>query len=70
MDLLFSWAGFARAAFWPVAGFLLLVVGLVVGNTIKLVLLTWREELEILRFVDANRTYIRFPLKSFTNSIA
>lgn len=62
VDLLSSWAGFAKAAFWPVAGFLLLVVGLVVGNTIKLALLTRREELEILRFVGASRAYIRFPL--------
>lgn len=62
IDLLTSWVGFTRAAFWPVVGFLLCVVALVVGNTIKLALLAKREELEILRFVGASRAYIRFPL--------
>lgn len=62
VDLLTSWVGFARMAFWPVTGFLLVVVALVVGNTIKLALLARREELEILRFVGASRAYIQFPL--------
>jgi cell division transport system permease protein len=62
VDLLSSWVGFAKTAFWPVTGFLLLVVALVVGNTIKLALLVRRDELEILRFVGASRAYIRFPL--------
>jgi cell division transport system permease protein len=56
-----GWA-LTRMAFWPVTGFLLLVVALVVGNTIKLALLARREELEILRFVGASRAYIQFPL--------
>ena len=62
VDLLTSWVGLTRMAFWPVTGFLLLVVALVVGNTIKLALLARREELEILRFVGASRAYIQFPL--------
>jgi cell division transport system permease protein len=62
VDLLTSWVGFTKMAFWPVIVFLLLVVALVVGNTIKLALLTRREELEILRFVGASRAYIQFPL--------
>lgn len=62
VDLLTSWVGLTRMAFWPVTGFLLVVVALVVGNTIKLALLARREELEILRFVGASRSYIQFPL--------
>ncbi|NLW80153.1 MAG: hypothetical protein GXY42_00525 [Desulfovibrionales bacterium] len=62
VDVLSSWVGFTRMAFWPVMGFLLTVVALVVGNTIKLALLVRREELEILRFVGASRAYIQFPL--------
>jgi cell division transport system permease protein len=62
VDLLTSWVGLTRMAFWPVTGFLLVVVALVVGNTIKLALLMRREELEILRFVGASRAYIQFPL--------
>lgn len=62
VDIFSSWAGFTKMAFWPVIGFLLTVVALVVGNTIKLALLTRREELEILRFVGASRAYIQFPL--------
>ena len=62
VDMLSSWVGFAKAAFWPVSGFLLAVVALVVGNTIKLALLVRQEELEILRFVGASRAYIQFPL--------
>jgi cell division transport system permease protein len=41
---------------------LILVVGLVVGNTIKLALFQRRDEIEILRLVGASRLYIRFPL--------
>ncbi|SFL43806.1 cell division transport system permease protein [Desulfomicrobium norvegicum] len=62
VDLLTSWVGLTKMAFWPVTGFLLVVVGLVVGNTIKLALLARRDELEILRFVGASRAYIQFPL--------
>jgi cell division transport system permease protein len=62
VDLLTSWVGLTKMAFLPVTGFLLAVVALVVGNTIKLALLARREELEILRFVGASRAYIQFPL--------
>jgi len=62
VDLLTSWVGLTKMAFWPVMGFLLVVVGLVVGNTIKLALLARRDEVEILRFVGASRAYIQFPL--------
>lgn len=62
IDLLSSWVGMTRMLFWPVVGFLLTVVALVVGNTIKQALLMRQDELEILRFVGASRAYIQFPL--------
>lgn len=62
LDMLSSWVSLTKKAFWPVSGFLLVIVALVVGNTIKLALLVRREELEILRFVGASRLYIQFPL--------
>lgn len=48
----------------PLAAGLALLVGLVVGNTVRLALLRRREELEILRLVGASEGYIRWPLVS------
>ena len=62
IDVIHSWMRVSNAMFWPVICFLILVVGLVVGNTIKLALFQRRDEIEILRLVGASRLYIRFPL--------
>ena len=62
LDFAKSWGRFSRRVIWPLIGFLGLVVALVVGNTIKLSLLTRREEVEILRLVGASRWYIQLPL--------
>ncbi|PIE69152.1 MAG: hypothetical protein CSA21_03875 [Deltaproteobacteria bacterium] len=62
IDVIHSWMRVSRIIFWPVIGFLILVVGLVVGNTIKLALFQRRDEIEILRLVGASRLYIRLPL--------
>jgi cell division transport system permease protein len=62
IDLVHSWMRVSNTIFWPVICFLILVVGLVVGNTIKLALFQRRDEIEILRLVGASRLYIRFPL--------
>ena len=57
-----SWAAFARRITWPAMGFLLLVLSLVVGNTIKLSLVNRRDEIDILRLVGARNWYIQLPL--------
>lgn len=46
----------------PLAGALALLVGLVVGNTVRLTLLRRRDELEVLRLVGASEGFIRWPL--------
>ena len=62
IDVAHSWMQLSKKGFWPVICFLILVVGLVVGNTIKLALFQRRDEIEILRLVGASRMYIRLPL--------
>ena len=62
IDVLHSWMQLSKKGFWPVICFLVLVVGLVVGNTIKLALFQRRDEIEILRLVGASRLYVRMPL--------
>lgn len=62
MDLAQSWMAISRAVLWPIIGFLGLVVALVVGNTVKLSLMTRRDEVEILSLVGAKPWYVRIPL--------
>lgn len=61
-DLASSWVQLCRRAIWPFIVFLVLLVGLIVGNTIKLSQFHQREEIEVLRLVGAGRWYIRLPL--------
>ena len=61
-DLAQSWRTITRLIFWPILGFLGLIVSLVVHNTIKLSLLTRMDEVEILSLVGARPSYIRWPL--------
>lgn len=62
MDLARSWSGFTRTVAWPLMAFLALVVGLSVGNTVRLSLLSRQNEVEILQLVGAGRWYIQLPL--------
>ncbi len=62
IDLARGWMAVTRTVIWPMIGFLGLVVALTVGNTIKLSLLTRRDEVEILALVGARPWYIRWPL--------
>ncbi len=62
MDLAHGWITLVQNLLWPIIGILGLVVGLVVGNTMRLSLLTRRDEIEILSLVGARPWYIRGPL--------
>jgi hypothetical protein len=57
-----AWRKVSRYALWPAMTFLLLVLGLVVGNTVRLSLIARANEIEILRLAGAYAWYIRFPL--------
>lgn len=61
-DLAKSWAKFSRRMVFPLIGFLGVVLALIVGNTIKLSLISRRNEIEILQLVGARRWYIQLPL--------
>ncbi len=57
-----AWRKVSRYVMWPSVTFLALVLGLVVGNTIRLSLLARGHEIEILQLVGARNWYIRLPL--------
>ncbi len=61
-DLAHGWKLISKAVIWPVIGFLGLVVAMVVGNTMRLSLLTRNDEIEILALVGAKPWFIRWPL--------
>lgn len=61
-ELAQGWTTLTKAVFWPVMGFLALIIALVVHNTIKLSLYTRMDEVEILSLVGAKPGYIRWPL--------
>ncbi len=57
-----AWRKVSSYVMWPSVTFLALVLGLVVGNTIRLSLLARSHEIEILHLVGARNWYIRLPL--------
>lgn len=57
-----AWRKISHYVMWPSIGFLCLVLALVVGNTIRLSLVSRAQEIEILRLVGAFTWYIRLPL--------
>ena len=62
LTLATGWISLGRKAALPALGFFALVVGLVVGNTMKLMMLARKDEVEILTLVGARPWYIRAPL--------
>ncbi|WP_291330028.1 ABC transporter permease [Desulfovibrio sp. UCD-KL4C] len=62
IDLARGWISLTQSIIWPIIGFLGLVVALVVGNTIRLSLMTRKDEIEILYLVGAKQWFIRLPL--------
>ena len=67
LNLATGWIALIEHAAWPALGFFALVVGLVVGNTLKLMMLARRDEVEILSLVGAQPWFIRAPL--FANGV-
>jgi len=57
-----AWRQVSRYVMWPSVGFLALVLGLVVGNTVRLSLVARAHEIEILQLAGAHNWYIRLPL--------
>ncbi|MFK4764205.1 cell division protein FtsX [Desulfobaculum sp. SPO524] len=62
IELASSWASFSRTILWPLIALLAFVVALLVANTMKLSMLSRRDEVAILHLVGAARWYIRLPL--------
>lgn len=67
LSLATGWIALIQRAAWPALGFFALVVGLVVGNTLKLMMLARKDEVEILSLVGARPWFIRAPL--FANGV-
>lgn len=67
LNLATGWIALIEHAAWPALGFFALVVGLVVGNTLKLMMLARKDEVEILSLVGARPWFIRAPL--FANGV-
>ncbi len=61
-DMARTWSRLSNRMVWLLVGFLAVVAGLSVGNTIKLSLYSRKNELEILHLVGATEGYIRMPL--------
>jgi cell division transport system permease protein len=57
-----AWRKVSRYVMWPSVAFLTLLLGLMVGNTIRLALIARGHEIEILQMLGAFHWYIRLPL--------
>ena len=57
-----AWRKAGRYVMWPTLTFLGLLLGLVVGNTVRLSLFARAHEIEILQLVGAPNWYVRLPL--------
>jgi len=62
VDLARTWLKIVHAVVWPLIVFLLSLMGMVVGNTLRLFHLSHQEEVEILNLVGASRAYIQLPI--------
>lgn len=62
MDMARTWLKITSRIFWPLIGFMFLITGLVVANTLKLNQINRKDEVEILSLVGASPGYIQFPL--------
>lgn len=56
-----EWLGFAEKLVWMLAGMLALALAVATANTIRLQILTRREEIEVARLFGATASFIRRP---------
>lgn len=56
-----EWLGFGKKIVWLLAAMLGLALAVATGNTIRLQILTRREEIEVARLFGATATFIRRP---------
>lgn len=59
-----DWLEAVQRAVWPIIAFFGLAAAMVMGNTVRLSLLSRGDEMEILHLVGARPWYIRLPLLS------
>ncbi len=62
VDFATSWKTLSKNVLWPLLGFFMLILSLLVANTVKFSFLQRQKEIEILRLVGASRAYIRGPI--------
>ncbi|WP_457571779.1 cell division protein FtsX [Desulfovulcanus sp.] len=62
VDLARTWLKISHAVIWPLIIFMLSLMGMVVGNTLRLFHLSHQEEVEILNLIGASKAYIQFPI--------
>ncbi len=57
-----AWSRISGTLFYPLAGGLIFLIGLMMANTFKLTLYNKREEVEVLWLVGAGRWFIQLPV--------
>ena len=62
VDMARTWLKISHVLIWPLIVFLLSLMAMVVGNTLRLFHLSHQEEVGILSLIGASRAYIQFPL--------
>ena len=58
------WLKELQKIIWPLILFLMLLIGLIVGNTFKIAQISKQEEIEVLKLIGAGDCHIRIPLFS------
>ncbi len=62
VDFATSWKTLRKKVLWPLLGFFILILSMLIANTVKFSFLQRRKEIEILRLIGASRSYIRVPI--------
>ena len=57
-----AWLNDLKKIIWPLITLLILLIGIIVGNTFKISQISKKEEIEVLKLIGAGNWYIRLPL--------